>query len=98
MNLLIAMLSQTYEEVVEESQLRWRLLLAQTTLEYYENVHSIWELAPLNVFVRRRPSCRSSSIRVRYTGRCCLAAVCATGASGMDPEERPALVQKGGML
>ena len=51
MNLLIAMLSQTYEEVVEESQLRWRLLLAQTTLEYYENVHSIWELAPLNVVV-----------------------------------------------
>ena len=98
MNLLIAMLSQTYEEVVEESQMRWRLLLAQTTLEYYENVHSIWELAPLNVFVRRRPSCRSSSIRVRYTGRCCLAADSATGSSGLGPEEHPALVQKGGML
>ena len=50
MNLLIAMLSRTYEQVEDRSILQWRLLLAQTTMEYYENVQHVWELAPLNLF------------------------------------------------
>ena len=49
MNLLIAMLSKTYEAVEAEAYLQWRLLLAQTTMEYYENVQHVRELAPFNL-------------------------------------------------
>jgi hypothetical protein len=42
------MLSKTYEDVEAKAFLQWRLLLAQTTMEYYENVQ-VSELAPFNL-------------------------------------------------
>lgn len=45
----IAMLSKTYEDVEARAFLQWRLLLAQTTMEYYENVQHVSELAPFNL-------------------------------------------------
>ena len=43
------MLSKTYEDVEAKAFLQWRLLLAQTTMEYYENVQHVSELAPFNL-------------------------------------------------
>eukprot|EP01043_Picozoa_sp_COSAG02_P055446 COSAG02_NODE_6427_length_3576_cov_1.716422_1_plen_208_part_00 len=45
----IAMLSKTYEDVEAKAFLQWRLLLAQTTMEFYENVQHVSELAPFNL-------------------------------------------------
>ena len=43
------MLSKTYEDVEAKAFLQWRLLVAQTTMEYYENVQHVSELAPFNL-------------------------------------------------
>ena len=49
LNLLIAMLSDTYQRVKADADLEWILLSHKIKLQYVASITSIWMLPPLNV-------------------------------------------------
>jgi hypothetical protein len=44
------MFSETYTRIKAKVMEEWRLMRAQTTLEYSQGVHSVLEIAPLNIY------------------------------------------------